>query len=99
MTRRSKDVRGTLIRVFLTHRLLAALCATASFNATPPRPTAYPVYFVGDSITVGRAATKPENGFRELFLAHLRRNAHLVVDQAGVWRRGWRAADALEAIV
>jgi lysophospholipase L1-like esterase len=97
MARRLRPVLSRLLRIPLMVLLAAALFATTSFNR--PQPTSYPVYFLGDSLTAGRAATRPENGYRLLLLAHLRQNPRLTVKEEGVWRSGWRVADALAAAV
>src|SRR5689334_5356195 len=99
MARRSHPKIGRLLRVMLVLLLPAIVLMTTSFHVQAAPPTTYPVYFLGDSLTAGRAATSPANTYRQLLLAHLRENPHLSVSEGGMWQGGWRMADALAAVV
>jgi lysophospholipase L1-like esterase len=79
--------------------LPAIVLVTTTFHVQAAPPTLYPIYFLGDSLTAGRAATSPAHTYRQLLLAHLRENPHLSVSEGGVWQSGWRVADALAAVV
>jgi lysophospholipase L1-like esterase len=100
MARRQHPALEGLLRISLLALMAAALLMTTSYTAAaPPQPKPYLVYFLGDSLTAGRAATSVENTFRRLLLAHLRQNPRYAVSETGLWRGGWRVADALAAAV
>src|SRR5262249_24207264 len=100
MAGHSHRVLVRLLRVPPLILLAAILLTTTSFGTpTPAKPTPYPVYFVGDSLTAGRGATEPGAAYRPLLLTHLRQNPRLAIVAGGVWFGGWRVADALDAAV
>lgn len=95
--RRRHAWRSLLLRIVLTPGLGMVLLALTTF-APPPAPSPYPVYFLGDSITAGRAATLPRYTYRERLIADLRRDKQHKVMATGEWGSGWRAANALGAV-
>lgn len=100
MVRRRHRTLKSLLQLSLLLLLAALLVVTTSYTAAAPsRPHQYPVYFLGDSLTAGRAATNIENTFRLLLLAHLRQNPLYTVSESGSWHSGWRVADVLAAAV
>ena len=68
-----------------------------SGHRQPRVPT--PAYFVGDSITYGFTATTLTHTYRAQLETYLRQGQAARVVESGVWSPGWRAADALKAVI
>lgn len=97
--RRGRNRRQSrLLRIVLTLALGTVLLPLTTVSPPPPPPIPYPVYFLGDSITAGRAATLPRYTYRERLVADLRRDKRRNVMEMGRWGSGWRAANTLGAV-